>query len=205
MPNQADQWGVPAEVDFLVVLRARIDQHLRFFDTLERIRWQFTTAFGAGASAAIVFALDDKASARKEGILLLLVFGFSLAGIITQVRIFALISVLWKRMLLLQRKEFELLEKGIQGEVESLRSALSFPRLGVLTSLILRVLNVGMMSSFLFSLLIGIGAGLGVDVLWHSKSRSITLGLVITLVFATVSLVGGKRYAVAIESSVDEF
>jgi hypothetical protein len=88
--------------NLLVALRTRIDQDLKFFDTLERIRWQFTAAFGAGAGAAIFFAVDDKASAKKILIALVLVFGFSAAGLVAQIRIFALISVLWKRMLSLQ-------------------------------------------------------------------------------------------------------
>jgi len=49
-------------------------------------------------------AVDDKPSTIKTGIALLLVFGFSAAGLVAQVRIFALISVPWKRMLMLQSK-----------------------------------------------------------------------------------------------------
>jgi hypothetical protein len=185
----------------LVVLRARIDQHLKFFDTLERIRWQFTTTFGAGASVAVFLAVDDKSSVKRMGIALLLVFGFSAAGLVAQLRIFALISVLWKRMLMLQSKEFEVLREGIVGDASDLQKALSFPRLGVLNSRIFRILNVGMASCFLFSLFIGIAAGLAAAAVCHSTIMSMVSGLTITLVFAIISLVGAKRYALAVESS----
>ena len=190
------------ETEYMLALRTRIDQNLRFFDSLDRIRWQFTAAFGAGATAAIVLALDDKISAKKEGILLVLVFGLSLAGLVAQIRIFALISVIWERMLVLQAKEFELLQEVIHDEGKVLRMALFFPRLGVLDSLIFRILSVAMASCFLFSLLIGIGAYLGTAAMWQSHVRPITSGVAVTLLFMTLSLVGGKRYALAVESSV---
>jgi hypothetical protein len=189
--------------NFLVVLRARIDQHLRFFDTLERIRWQFTTAFGAGASAALFFAVEDRGGAKKT-IALILVFGFSLAGLVAQIRIFALISVLWKRMLTLQANEFNILQERIKSESADLKKALSFPRLLVLDKRIFLILNVGMASCFLFSLLIGIAASLATAALYHSPLLSIASGATIGLFFAVMSLIGGKLYARAVEASDGE-
>jgi hypothetical protein len=186
--------------NLLLALRTRIDQDLKFFDTLERIRWQFTAAFSAGAGAGIFFAVDDKASAKKVFIALVLVFGFSAAGLVAQIRIFALISVLWKRMLRLQSKEFEILREGMEGDASDLQKALSFPRLGVLSSGIFRILNVGMASCFLFSLLLGIAVALAVDASHRSSSMSIASGLSVALLLAIISLFGGKRYALAVES-----
>lgn len=190
--------------NLLAALRTRIDQHLKFFDTLERIRWQFSTAFGAGAGAAIFFAADDKTSGRTACIALLLVFGFSAAGLIVQLRIFGLITVLWKRMLVLQSKEFEILRDGIGSETGNLQKALSFPRLGALNSGMFRVLTVSMASCFLFSLLFGIAVALAVDGFAHMRSMSIASGLVSALLLATASFFGGKRYALAVEGSDDE-
>jgi hypothetical protein len=189
--------------DLLVVLRTRIDQHLKFFDTLERIRWQFTTAFGAGAGAAVFLAVDDSASLKKRVISLVIVMGFSVAGLVVQLRISSLISVLWKRMLVLQSKEYEMLPVQIKGEAIELQKALAFPRLGVLNNGVLRVLNVGMVSCFLFSVLFGIAVALAVQSLGHSPWISIASGLSITLLLAILSFFGVKRYAVAVESSDD--
>jgi hypothetical protein len=190
--------------NLLVVLRTRIDQHLKFFDTLERIRWQFTTAFGAGAGAGIFFAVEDKASPRKVCVALLLVFGFSAAGLVAQLRILALVAVLWKRMLTLQSKEFEILRDGMVGEAIDMQKALSFPRLGILDSGILRVLTVGMASCLLFSLLVGTAVALAVDAFYHSSSMSIASGLCITFLLAVLSFFGSRRYALVLERLDDE-
>lgn len=105
-------------------------------------------------------------------------------------------------MLLFQTKEFELLPEESQIEKGALRSAWFFPRLGVLDSIPFRSLSVGMVSCFLFALLIGIGTGMGANALWHSHFTSIALGLIVALLFMVISLIGGKRYAVAVEGSV---
>jgi hypothetical protein len=64
--------------------------------------------------------------------------------------------------------------------------------------------NVGMVSCFVFSLLLGIAVALAVDALHRSSSVSIASGLSVALVLAIISLFGGKRYALAVENPDDE-
>src|SRR6185503_15400311 len=86
----------------LGALRGRIDQHLKFFDTLERIRWQFTSAFGVGTGLGLFIALVGEPSTAKKLVGHCLVVGLALAAIATQIRIYGLVVVLWKRILKLQ-------------------------------------------------------------------------------------------------------
>jgi hypothetical protein len=184
------------------LLRIRLDQHLKFFDTLERIRWQFAVTFGAGAAAALFFAMDIKTTSQGRAIALLLVFGFSLAGLVAQIRIFALAEVLWRRMLVLQAREFEEVRAALgDAEAADLRAALSFPRLGVRGSGTLRLLTAGMASCFLFSLSIGVGTTLALDGSLRSSLFSRVSGVLIAGLLIVTSLVGSERYARALETT----
>ncbi len=186
--------------DIFLALRARIDQHLKFFDTLERIRWQFTAAFGAGASVAAYFATQSGANTKTASVALLLLFGLCVAGLVTQFRIFALIVVIWKRMLTLQSVEIGFLRDSMGREAKLLQDSMLFPRLGVFNNGLLRLLTVGMASCSLFALLFAIAVWLTFDTIWHSNVRSLAFGLGSFVALMLASFFGTKRYALAVES-----
>lgn len=104
-------------------------------------------------------------------------------------------------MLIHQKKEFEILRDKMNGETGELERALSFPRLGVLNNGIFRILNVSMVSCFLFSLFVGIAVALAVDAFLCPRLVSIGCGVAVAVLLAVVSFLGAKRYAVAVENS----
>ena len=89
-------------IDIRTVIKDRIDQHLKFFEIMERIRWQFTSAFGIGAALGLFLAIVGESSLSKTIVGTILVLGLSIAGIIVQIRIYALVVVIWKRIIILQ-------------------------------------------------------------------------------------------------------
>jgi len=55
--------------EVLSALNKRIEQHEKFFNTLEGIRWQFTSAFGAGTGFGFFVTLFHRSPTglRVEG------------------------------------------------------------------------------------------------------------------------------------------
>ena len=99
-------------------ISCRIDQHMKFLDAMEQVRWRFTTAFGLTSLGAILFLaykLDSNSKANMD--ILLFSYGFavliSLAGLVTQIRIIAIFWGQWHRIRELQRKEAFLLKENI--------------------------------------------------------------------------------------------
>ena len=201
MRNASAASGLESTVDsdVLSVAQTRIDQHLKFFDTLERIRWQFTTAFGAGATAGVFFAVTDKVTMEQRYVALVIVGASCLGGLITQLRILGLTVVIWKRMLTLQTMQFHGLRTKISKDLDAWHNALSFPRLGILNSLRFRVLNVGMASCMLFSTLFGVATALAIDGSRLPRLISISSGIIAAVALIVVCIVGVKRYANALD------
>lgn len=95
----------------LANISMRIDQHIKFMDSMEQIRWRFTSAFGITALLTILFlsarlGVDDpieKIIAYTFAVLI------SLSGLITQVRIIGLFWGQWHKIRILQDQQLRLL------------------------------------------------------------------------------------------------
>ena len=138
--------------EFLKLISRRIDQHMGAVTLFENIRWRFITSFGIGA----FIALFASASEVKEGnriIAVILVIIVSIAGIISQIRIFGLMINLFYKIRRLQQKELEESSKKWQLP-EGIKEYLYLPNVenkGRLRYLF----TVHIASCFVFSSLIG--------------------------------------------------
>lgn len=189
-------------IEVRTIVKDRIDQHLKFFEIMERIRWQFTSAFGIGAALGLFLALVGESSLSKTIIGTILVLGLSVAGIIVQIRIYALVVVIWKRILILQHYERGMIKQ--QPEIErNLIDALLLPRIGIFDSKRFQVATVGMINCFIFSLVSGLSIVLVVHKLNASTYSALTAGTLITLILAGTSLSLSKRYVRAVEGEDD--
>lgn len=185
-------------IEVRTIVKDRIDQHLKFFEIMERIRWQFTSAFGIGAALGLFLALVGESSLSKTIIGTVLVLGLSVAGIIVQIRIYALVVVIWKRILILQNYERGIVKQQAETN-HSLVDALLLPRIGIFDSKRFQVVTVGMINCFIFSLVSGLSIVLVVHKLQGSAFSAVAAGVFITLILAGVSLRLSKRYVRAVE------
>ena len=185
----------------LSALNKRIEQHEKFFNTLEGIRWQFTSAFGAGTGFGFFVTLVGEPSFKKIIVGNVLVIGLGLAAIVAQIRIYALIVVIWKRMVRLQEAEFHILKCDL-GVDEKLRDAFLYPRIGVFKSRTLHLFTVGIISCLVFTLTVGIAVALILHTVCLTWA-SILSGSLTSLLLAMASVFGSKAYIAAIEKHDD--
>lgn len=192
----ADELCKEIPIELLV---RRQEQHMKFFDVLESIRWKFTTAFGAAALVGLsqVFSSVDSADRRVAGGVLTV--AVSIAGIITQVRIFALVVTIWGRVLVLQHEESTMLRTRYQLS-SKLAEAFLFPALRIPENKLLHLMSVGMASCFVFGLLVGIVGTIAFSSLGIRVEIAIALGLVIALGLTWASYAGSGRYLSAVQS-----
>jgi len=188
--------------EVLAILRGRVDQHLRFFDTLERIRWQFTSAFGVGAGFGLFTILAGESSITKVLVGHCLVIGLSLAALVTQIRIFALIVIIWTRILSLQEAEFGILRNNFAIQ-SGLQDALSIPKLKILQNKILYSLTVGMASCFIFALAIGISTALLLDLAGLAPWLFVPSAALTIVLLMIASVIGSKYYITTLETPDD--
>jgi hypothetical protein len=191
-----------APIDIRIVVKDRIDQHLKFFEIMERIRWQFTSAFGIGAALGLFLAIVGESSLSKTIVGTILVLGLSIAGIIVQIRIYALVVVVWKRIIILQDCERRMVKDQLDAEYD-FTDALLLPRIGIFDSKRLHIVTVGMINCFIFSLVSGLSIGLVVHKLHVSIFSSIAVGAILAFVLGGVSLPLSKRYVRAVEAKDD--
>lgn len=189
-----------ATIDVRIVLKDRIDQHLKFFEIMERIRWQFTSAFGIGAALGLFLALVGESSISKTVVGIILVLGLSIAGIIVQIRIYALVVVIWKRIIILQKCEARMINEQVSNK---LADALLLPRIGIFESKRLQLLTVGMVNCFIFSLVSGLSTGLVLHKLNVATFWSVTVGSIVSLVLTVLSLQLSRSYVKAVEAKDD--
>ena len=187
-------------IDVRIVLKDRIDQHLKFFEIMERIRWQFTSAFGVGAALGLFLALVGESSVSKTIVGIILVLGLSVAGIIVQVRIYALVVVIWKRVLILQTCEARMIEDQ---SITEFADALLLPRIGIFESKRLQLMTVGMVNCFIFSLIAGLSTGLVLHKLDMTTVWSVAVGSMVSIALAVLSLSVSRRYVKAVEAKDD--
>jgi hypothetical protein len=93
------------------LISKRIEQHITSLNLLENIRWRFITSFGIGAFIAFLAST----SGLKEGnriVTAILVIIVSVAGIISQIRIFGMMINLWNKIRNLQQEEVEITSKN---------------------------------------------------------------------------------------------
>lgn len=189
-------------IDIRIVVKDRIDQHLKFFEIMERIRWQFTSAFGIGAAIGLFLALAGEPSISKTVVGHVLVLGLSIAGIIVQIRIYALVVVIWKRIIILQEYEGQIVKEQVGNSYE-LTDALLLPRIGVFKSKRLHILTVGMVNCFIFSLISGLSTSLVLHKANILPFWSVMVGGIFSLVLAVFSLLASNRYVKAVEAKDD--
>ncbi len=201
--------------NLLEVLHKRIDQHLTYYDILEGIRWKFTAAFGTGAGAAIAFAVSKmtaNAAAPDAGMVkvaAILVIVFSLASIITHIRIGGLMHWLAIGMSDLQSVEFEVLEKSkefgiLQLDLKpcGLKKRLSFPDFSLLDKKFLGVIDVGTASILLFSGLNGVAVFLYVLAWSSSLPTARVWGILTTVTVLLSSKWLSRKYVGVVERAV---
>lgn len=69
-------------------IKDRIDQHLKFFEIMERIRWQFTSAFGVVTLVGLFLSFTGgKTEIETLIVCSILVLIISIAAIIVQIRV----------------------------------------------------------------------------------------------------------------------
>jgi NhaP-type Na+/H+ or K+/H+ antiporter len=90
-------------------LRCRQDQHMTMWTTLEAIRWKFLTGFGAGALLGLFLTYSTKFSQDVICVATCLVAVLSFAGLLTQIRIYSIVTCIWDRIRALQTREANLL------------------------------------------------------------------------------------------------
>lgn len=184
----------------LDLLQKRIEHHLKFFDSLENIRWKFTSGFGIGTAVALFLAAVSESSLKKVLFAHVIVWTLGFAAIVTQVRIYALVVVIWRRILAIQEFE-ERAVRRIYPVDDDLCAALHFPRVGVFRSKYLHLFTVGMVSCFVFAVLLGLSAAL----LWHhfagSRAQSCVVGALTVGLLSLMALAGSRRYIAAVEDS----
>lgn len=184
----------------LDLIQKRIEHHLKFFDSLENIRWKFTSGFGVGSAVALFLAAVSESSVKKLLIAHVIVWTLSFAAIVTQVRIYALVVVIWRRILAIQEFEGRALRRMLPVD-DALCEALYFPRVGVFRSRFLHLFTVGMVSCFVFAVLIGLSVGL----LWHQltgeRPQSYAIASLSVILVSLLSVAGARRYIAAVESS----
>jgi len=92
------------------LISRRIEHHITTLSLLENVRWRFISAFGIGAFIAL-FASFYKIPDDYKFLAVILVYIVSLAGLISQIRIFGLMDNLLDKIRELQQIEFEKFSK----------------------------------------------------------------------------------------------
>lgn len=159
---------------------------------MESIRWKFSSAFGAGAIVGLFLSSSTDASPFRFLAGLILVLGVSVAGLVTQVRIYALSVDLWRRILVLQRRENELLRElpeYASVELEEMR----FPVIGIERNRALNAVTVGMVSCMVFALLIGLVAALVLHRFTAPSWVVVVVGAMVTIGLTLTSLALATR------------
>ena len=121
------------------------DQQKAFLDSMEGIRWKFVTAFGFGAGFALFSSQGQTgaggpASHTLAGSVAIII---SLTSIVAQIRIYALVHVLWNRIRCLQRAEAHLVSH-LYGLSPALQAAFEFPHSAVEAGWLHHLLTVHM-------------------------------------------------------------
>lgn len=138
-----------AKNDCIDITSKRIEQYISAIGMLENIRWRFIASFGLGAFVALFINQSDK-KPIIAGILAIVV---SIAGLVSQVRIFGLIMDIWARIRILQINEFDSFKKK-SDDLSNIKSAFIFPKIEVGKSKY--IYTVHMATCFVFASLIGI-------------------------------------------------
>jgi hypothetical protein len=183
-------------------LSARIDQHLRFLDTLDKVRWSFTGAFSIGTGLAFYLTTTDKHSYSTEAAAFFVVLTLGLAAIVTQIRIFALTVVIWKRVLIIQSEEASILRKQYEMS-EELVVAMHSPRVGVFGKSVIHFFTVAMVSCLAYSTIIGVTTAFFLSRFFLAGWKAVVCGVFATLGLFLLAHLATREYIAAEESTCE--
>jgi hypothetical protein len=93
----------------LAVVSRRHSYMLDFWQSMEGIRWRFTSTFGVGAIVALFLSIDQL-DREKSLVPLVVLFTLSVASIICQLRVYGVLHSVWQKMILLQKLEIDTLK-----------------------------------------------------------------------------------------------
>jgi hypothetical protein len=136
-------------------------------------------------------------------IILLLVICLSLAGIITQIRVYSLIVTCWKRILKIQYRESIIL-KQLYTIHEELEKAMFFPRYMNNKRSIFYYLSVGMISCAIFVIILGIAIFAIMNYCHVPLWISIIVTITISLSLIILSFIFSERFIKSFEIPIDE-
>jgi hypothetical protein len=188
----AQQLNRPDLENVLEKLSKRQDQHIAFMNSLEQIRWQFTSAFGLAAILSLFFLSTTTVNFERVAAIILILI-VSLAGLVTQIRIVGLFWNLWDKIIVLQKEESDMLKESYKVR-EPIAKALLFPRIVKDPKTSDYLLTVHVANCLVFSSIFGLGRALGLGATIANLWVSILIGVVITILLLTISYIISLRY-----------
>ncbi|MBK8814326.1 MAG: hypothetical protein IPN42_01890 [Methylococcaceae bacterium] len=175
----------------------QIDVHVKFMDSIEQIRWRFTSAFGITALAGLLF-INGKAGLEGfkifEAAAYFIVLVVSIAGLITQIRIIGLFWSQWKRIRGLQLEKLSLLEKNEIIISDRIKSLWSLPYIIPKENQDGFYFTVHESNSLLFSMLISVSIALIVNMLCQNVYLAGAIAIIGTGLLTYLSHIAGKEY-----------
>jgi hypothetical protein len=183
------------EDTLLSLISKRIDQHITSLNFLENIRWRFITSFGIGAFIAF-FASAAELKKGNRIVAAILVIIVSIAGIISQIRIFGLMINLWNKIRRLQQEEIGRSSKN-NALPEKIKKDLRLPEVENKKGL-KYLFTVHMASCFVFSTLIGAATYLLTNLELNVFCAAIAGGLALFICFP-ISYWVSKQYVESFE------
>jgi hypothetical protein len=188
----SEQINRPDLENVLEKLSKRQDQHIAFMNSLEQIRWQFTSAFGLAAILSLFFLSTTTANFERIAAIVLILI-VSLAGLITQIRIVGLFWKLWDKIIVLQKEESDILKESYKVR-EPIAKALIFPRIVKDPRTLDYLFTVHVANCLVFSSIFGLGLALGLGATTVNLWVSILIGVATTVLLLTISYTISMRY-----------
>lgn len=178
------------EEKILNIASHRHTQMLNFWQCMEGIRWRFTSTFGIGAIVALFLSVDQVDN-EKSLVALIVLFCLSIASIICQLRVYGVLTSMWRKMIILQRLELERLKETGQFPSISLEDEIAFYFPQPISPKI-RLFSVTGVSCSAFGLLSTLAIYLSMrlfslPILWSTLAAGIFLLICLTLVSSLLS------------------
>ncbi|WP_148040322.1 hypothetical protein [Marichromatium sp. AB31] len=161
-------------MDILEQIDKQIDTHVRFMDSMEQIRWRFTSAFGITALVGLLVVSGKMADGRLDAVETVaayaIIVAVALGGFITQIRIIGLFWSEWHKIRVLQNEKLKILGERSVKVSRKTREAWSLPHIVPPERSNKLYLTVHEANCFLFSLLLSVAVGLSIYAEFENKS-----------------------------------
>ena len=176
----------------------QIDVHLRFMDSMEQIRWRFTSAFGITALVGLLFVsakLGNGGLSKLETVAAYFIVAvISISGLMTQIRIIGLFWSQWHRIRELQLEKIKILEAGGTEISNAVKTIWCLPHIVPSENRDSLYFTVHEANCLLFSLFLSISVALTVNVLYQNSYLTGALILIGTLVLTYSGHRVGRYY-----------